>query len=333
MRCATIGISIALAMATLAYANTFALAEAPQDRDDYSTEVEAEKRRVAELEGRQQEVVEEAKKLIGAQREQALSSSDPDLAEKAKALARLRAEIEKSVDEYMKRPRKKFVDTRAVEYALAPYLEAWTQKVGRISKLNYPEAARGKLYGSVVVYIELNAGDGSVHNVEVARSSGHKILDDAALSFIRKAAPYGPVPREAMGTAEILSFARALQFVRGDNESSHVASASSQPPSDKEAKPVNQLKLFYPPESVARGEEGEAIVKLSLFPDGTVESAELEKSTGYTRLDEAALLAAHQLKGRPNDATRNGKWIYLPVKFRLTDAQEGSNTKFNPSIK
>lgn len=143
------------------------------------------------------------------------------------------------VDEFNKRPRKKFVASRVENMDLASYLESWKQKTIRVGMQNYPAKARGKLYGSVVVYVELNAADGSLREVEVSRSSGHKILDAAALDFVRKSAPYGPVPKEAMGAAEILCFAQTLQFVPGDETVQPDASGPSQPRIAKGNNPAN----------------------------------------------------------------------------------------------
>jgi protein TonB len=41
-------------------------------------------------------------------------------------------------------------------------------------------------------------------------------LDDAALRILRMAAPYGQIPRAAMGDNTVLTFARALNFTQGD---------------------------------------------------------------------------------------------------------------------
>lgn len=140
-----------------------------------------------------------------------------DLAESARAMARLEGEISKNSDEYSHRPRKKFVGARADEYALAAYLDGWRQKIERIGTLNYPDEARGKIYGSVVIFVELRAEDGSIFSAEISRSSGHKVLDQAALRILRLAAPFGPVPRQPLGGANVLSFARTWHFTQGDS--------------------------------------------------------------------------------------------------------------------
>jgi len=181
------------------------------------------RRRVQELEAAQQKMLTQAASLAKVaaaetRSDQPLPSqlSGRDLADAARAMARLEGEINKMADEYNKRPQKKFVGARAQEYALAPYFDAWKQKVERIGTLNYPDEARGKMYGRVVIFVELRAEDGSLFNAEISRSSGQKVLDQAAMRILRMAAPFGPIPREAMGGATVLSFAREWNFVPGD---------------------------------------------------------------------------------------------------------------------
>lgn len=89
-----------------------------------------------------------------------------------------------------------------------------------------------------------------------------------------------------------------------------------------EAQPLGKIEPGYPPVSRRLGEQGEAVFQLSIEADGTVSAAELEKSSGFGRLDSAArsaLLAATfrpaQAGGRPA-ATRKR----FRVEFRLEDA-------------
>lgn len=203
----------------------------PTTRDAPGEDVQQMQRRVHELEVAQQQMLTAAKstrsisssKTVEEQPTPVASLSGLDLAESARAMARLEGEINKEIEDYNRRPRKKFVGARASEYGLAVYLDAWKSKIERIGTLNYPEAARGKLYGSVVLYVELKAEDGSIFNAEISRSSGHKILDQAALSILRMSAPFGPIPQQALGGANILSFARTWHFTQGDSLSTAAA--------------------------------------------------------------------------------------------------------------
>jgi len=195
----------------------------PQKND--GDDIQQMQRRVQELETAQQRLLTQAKSLrnIAAAtttNEQPAPAvpvvSGLDLAESARAMARLEGEISKTADEYSKRPRKKFVGARTEEYGLAAYLDAWKQKIERIGTLNYPPEARGKLYGAVVIFVELRAEDGSLYNAEISRSSGHKVLDQAALRILKMSAPFGAIPEQALGGATVLSFARTWYFTQGD---------------------------------------------------------------------------------------------------------------------
>ena len=200
----------------------------PTQQQTTGVDIEQMQRRVRDLEARQQTLLTQAKSLRSvAPAENANEQPAPspnisgmDLAESARAMARLEGEISKSVDEYNKRPRKMFVGARTQEYGLASYFEAWKQKIERIGTMNYPQEARGKFYGSVVIFVELNAADGSIYSAEIAKSSGHKLLDQAALRILRMSAPFGPISREALGGATVLSFSRTWNFVQGDQLSS-----------------------------------------------------------------------------------------------------------------
>lgn len=58
----------------------------------------------------------------------------------------------------------------------------------------YPETARRDgLQGSVDLRFRI-APDGSVEVMEILRSSGFRILDEASKQTIQRAAPYPPVP-------------------------------------------------------------------------------------------------------------------------------------------
>ena len=138
-----------------------------------------------------------------------------DLASSALAMARLQAQIEREVDTYNKRPRKKFVGARTEEYRFAQYVEDWRIKVERIGTVNYPEPARGKLYGSLVLTVILQA-DGNVSRIEVDRSSGHKVLDEAAKRIVQMASPYAAFPPDIKRDTDELAITRTWYFTRDD---------------------------------------------------------------------------------------------------------------------
>lgn len=162
--------------------------------------VEAARARVRQLE-------EQARQLMTQLQSKAAVETAPrpaprhevdsaDLMAQATDAARLQAQISRNWDEYQKRPRRDFVGANAKNYAYARYVEDWVAKVEKIGNLNYPEAARQqRIYGSLSLIVSLYA-DGTVEKVEIEKTSGSKILDQAAINIVNLGAPYAPFPRE-----------------------------------------------------------------------------------------------------------------------------------------
>jgi len=126
--------------------------------------------------------------------------------------SRLNAEISRTWQEYQKRPRHKFLNARTQEYKYAAYMDAWRAKVERIGNLNYPEEAkRLHLTGNLLLDVALNA-DGSINNLAIRRSSGQKVLDDAAVRIVELAAPFAPFPPEIRADTDVLHITRTWKF-------------------------------------------------------------------------------------------------------------------------
>ena len=142
------------------------------------------------------------------QEERAGVVEDPSMSERA----RLSAEIARSWQEYQKRPRRKFMNARTQEYKYAQYVDAWRAKVERVGNLNYPDQARrAGLAGSLLLDVAINA-DGSVNSVRVYRSSGNRLLDDAAVRIVELASPFPPFPANIRRESEILHITRTWKF-------------------------------------------------------------------------------------------------------------------------
>ena len=138
-----------------------------------------------------------------------------DLLDSVAAAVELEAQIDRSLNEYAKRPRKQFIGARTREYRFARYVEDWRQKIERIGTLNYPEAARGRLYGSLLLSVVIRA-DGSLERVEVQRSSGQKVLDDAAVRIVHMAAPFAAFPPDIRSDTDIIEITRTWTFTNSD---------------------------------------------------------------------------------------------------------------------
>ena len=56
--------------------------------------------------------------------------------------------------------------------------------------------------------------DGTLQDVKILRSSGHRALDQAALATVRQAAPFQPFSVAMRKEYEVLEFTRTWQFTK-----------------------------------------------------------------------------------------------------------------------
>lgn len=199
----------------------------PSARQQAGSDLEHAQKRVQALEAQQQKLLSERSRIKQAERKDTPPQPEPtptlsgrDLANSALAMARLEAEIARSTEEYNKRPRKKFIGTRTAEYRYARYMEDWRLKVERVGTLNYPQAARGRLYGSLQLSVWIRT-DGSVDKIEIERSSGQRVLDDAARRIVHMASPFAPFPPDIQRDTDVLVITRNWTFTRGDQLETH----------------------------------------------------------------------------------------------------------------
>ncbi len=185
-------------------------------------DIVAAQQRIVQLEKQQREMMtrpgtERTVRIDGDQQPRAtdVDISGRDLVTSAKAMIRLEAEIARSLEEYNQRPKRRFIGARVEEYRFAQYVEDWRQKVERIGNVNYPQAAKGRLYGNLVLTVAIKS-DGSLERVEVNRSSGHKLLDDAALRIVKLAAPYADFPAAIRRDTDIIEITRTWSFTGAD---------------------------------------------------------------------------------------------------------------------
>ena len=150
----------------------------------------------------------------GDQKSKTKSFDKASLAAAALEMDRLSALIDKQQSEYEKRPKRTYIGARTKEYRFALYVESWRQKVERIGNMNYPEAAKAqKLYGQLQMTVSIKA-DGSIEDMVVDKSSGSKILDDAAKRIVELAAPYARFPDDIKKDTDILSITRTWTFTQ-----------------------------------------------------------------------------------------------------------------------
>lgn len=82
---------------------------------------------------------------------------------------------------------------------------------------------------------------------------------------------------------------------------------------------LNNPKPAYPALSRRLGEQGKVVVRVLIGVDGRAQQAEIRSSSGYERLDQAALQTVRSWRYVPG--TRNGvpeaMWFNVPIQFVL----------------
>ncbi len=124
----------------------------------------------------------------------------------------MEAELDEQNKMYAKRPKATYITASTRRTPDAMYLKAWTRKIEKFGNLNYPDKARrDKLEGQLILTVSL-ATDGHIINIRISKSSGHKILDDAAKRIVELAAPFAAVPKDVLQGNNRLVITRTWQF-------------------------------------------------------------------------------------------------------------------------
>ncbi len=127
---------------------------------------------------------------------------------------RLIAKINQNWEDYQKRPKKEFLSPSTKAHGAAEYLDAWRKSVVATGNANYPIQAKAKgLTGTLILTVEINK-NGTINAINVNSPSKHKLLNDAALRFVRDASPFAAFPdEEFFKPVDILVITRAFHFL------------------------------------------------------------------------------------------------------------------------
>jgi len=133
------------------------------------------------------------------------------------AIASLQAQLDRQRQEYARRPRKYTISsasTKKSEDAL--YLDTWRRRIEAVGNVNYPDQARrDRLYGSLRLLVAI-LPDGKVDDIQILQSSGHNMLDRAAIKIVEMASPFAPFPDEMLANVDILEIIRTWRFHEGN---------------------------------------------------------------------------------------------------------------------
>jgi periplasmic protein TonB len=142
--------------------------------------------------------------------------SAAELYSRSLEIAALTAEVEQAQRAYSQRLRSTYISANTRRHVYAAYMNAWVAKVERVGTINFPdEARRHGLYGDLMLEVAL-LPDGSVRSIQLLRSSGHRVLDEAAERIVELAAPFAEFPEEIRRETDVLHIVRTWRFLESE---------------------------------------------------------------------------------------------------------------------
>ena len=144
---------------------------------------------------------------------EARQADEEALERRRREIASLEAQLAREKEAYAKRPKvRQLTSVSTRESFDALYVEAFRREVEAVGTRNFPEQAlREQKFGQVRLMVALNP-NGSVREIEVLKSSGHRFLDEAAMRSVRLAAPFAPFPPEMRRITDILEIIRTWRY-------------------------------------------------------------------------------------------------------------------------
>ena len=141
------------------------------------------------------------------------AEGDITVQQRSLEIASLEAKLDIQRQAYAARPRIRRLTSVATKYAEdAHYLNQWREHIERIGNSNYPEQARAReIYGELRLMVAL-LPNGEIQEVKVLKSSGQKLLDEAAIRIVHLAAPYDAFPPEMHQQVDVLEIIRTWRF-------------------------------------------------------------------------------------------------------------------------
>ncbi|OTG75664.1 energy transducer TonB [Acinetobacter sp. ANC 4169] len=138
------------------------------------------------------------------QRKKAMQELNSQFQAKAAMVASLEAQYLQRQQNFSRQQKIKTVDgIQAKQDISAAYLEKFREKVEFYGNRYYPDAAKvQRLAGEVRLMVILNK-NGGIRALRLIESSGHSLLDEAAKTSVRKAAPFGSFDRGMKDISEL----------------------------------------------------------------------------------------------------------------------------------
>lgn len=132
-------------------------------------------------------------------------------------IARLQAQIDRQISDYNKRPKRLTYGVNAVGVSYARYVDDWAARIEKLGTERYPREARGRMYDSLIITVEIDK-HGNVVDVIVNRKSKFEVLNRAVRQIVHAGAPYERFTPEMAREGDILQIVRTWTFTNDSLE-------------------------------------------------------------------------------------------------------------------
>lgn len=149
--------------------------------------------------------------------------ADAPNADETKAMiARLQAQIDRQIEDYNKRPRRLTYGVNAVGVKYARYVDGWADTIERIGTDRFPSEARGKMYDSLIITVEIDRF-GNVVDVLINQKSKYETLNRIIKQIVYAGAPYAAFTDEMRKDGDILQIVRTWTFTNNSLKTKSVS--------------------------------------------------------------------------------------------------------------
>lgn len=141
------------------------------------------------------------------------AQSDVTIQQRSLEIASLEAKLDIQRQAYAARPRvRRLTSVAARKSEDALYLNDWRERIEAVGNRNYPEKAREQqIYGELRLMVAL-LPNGEISEVRILKSSGHRLLDEAAMRIVQLAGPFDAFPPEMRKQVDVLEIIRTWRF-------------------------------------------------------------------------------------------------------------------------
>ena len=171
-----------------------------------------------ELQARQTQLLAQVKSMLAmplpSESSKNVSISEQALEiERRRQLIKILAQIERRIQADNAQPRKRYISPATREASYALYYDRMRHSIEDKGTANFPQARGQKLYGSLVMIINVSQ-HGRLMSTEVVQSSGNRDLDRRAQAIVQAASPFGQFSAAMRESADVIAAVSRFNFSR-----------------------------------------------------------------------------------------------------------------------